>query len=83
MPSSAEEEEAEEIQDQVVEEETAPFMVDNQEDPLLAEVCREVMEDPWEVAEDLQEAVEGPQVTEDPQAGEIQEQISHDPPITS
>ena len=41
------------------------------------------MEDPQEVAEDLQEAAEGPQVTEHPQAGEIREQISHEPPIAS
>ena len=46
------------------------------------EVCREVMEDPQEVAEDLQEAAGGPQVMEDPQA-EIWEQISHDPLIAS
>ena len=41
------------------------------------------MEDPREVAEDLQEAAEGPQVMEDPQVGGTQEQISHDPLITS
>ena len=41
------------------------------------------MEDPQEVAEDLQEAVEGPQAMEDPQVGETQEQISHDPLIAS
>ena len=46
------------------------------------EVCQEVVEDPQEAAGDLQAEAE------DPQAGEIQEQIwthqtSHNPPIAS
>ena len=40
------------------------------------EVCQEVMGD-------LQEAVEDPRAMEDPQMGETQGQISHDPPIAS
>ena len=81
-PSSAEEEE-EETPDQVAEGETAPFAVGNQEDLLSVEVCRGVMEDPRGVAVDHQEAVETPQVTKDPQAGEIWEQIFRDPLIAS
>ena len=42
-----------------------------------------MMEDPQEAAEDLQGVAEAPQAMEDLQAGEIQEQISHDPLIAS
>ena len=72
-PSLVEEAEVEETQDQVAKEETALFGADNQEAPLSVEVCQE----------DHQEAMETPQVTEDPQEGEIREQISHDPPTDS
>ena len=81
-PSSVEEEEAEETQDQVAEEETVPFGVDNQGAPLSEEACQEAKEDHQEAMEDPQVA-EDLQATEDFQPEGIRERLSHDPLIVS